>query len=176
MPVSSHYDISGLNLLITEPSSFPIKLAEERETSAATGVDTAAKFVNLDVLPTPQGTPGEGTSLKQAATESTHRPEQLSEPSKHELDAATHKPLPPVGNIKTPRPSETERPEKNDKTYAEDQAKRKTARTEPSSHSPPASPTNATAPATHTKERKESDVQGDKTDKSGKVWSFFRLH
>ncbi|KIJ49343.1 hypothetical protein M422DRAFT_27701 [Sphaerobolus stellatus SS14] len=166
-------------------------LADQKRANPVAGVDTASKFINLDVLPTPQGTPGEGTTINHAIldnrpSESQSQPTPLqngpermqSEPSK-EMEKAVNKPLPPVAGNTNDFKNTGSRLEEgkvaDDKTYTEDQAKRKTARTEPPNqhHSAPTPPETPTQQGgverkeeVHSEEGKGSDV---KSEKSGKV-------
>jgi len=162
------HELGREGVLGTDLEERPVGLMDviqkERNTEPVTGVNTAAKFVNLDVLPTPQGTPGEGTTLTHAVPDNRDA-ELKTEPtplnngpaiasqrshdqvndfkagnkpsmaSQNEVDKAINKPLPPVGDG-------TNAGQKTDMSYAEDQQKRKAARTEPpQTYSPPTSPT-----------------------------------
>jgi len=124
----------------TDAEVKPMGLAESLELDhkkraqiATAGTDTAAKFINLDAIPTPGETPG-------------------GDQTQHETEAHMNKPLPPSGN---------------DTTYAQDQAKRQAAKTEPTAHTSPSVPrTDHKVHIEQKKDQRNADSTNDGKEKS----------
>lgn len=107
-------------------------------------MNTAAKFINLDAIPTPDPE----TPLETGREHTLHNipdkrsPEHKTEPMplnngptgmepQQEMDKSVNKPLPaPGGNANVPATSDFDK-EKNGTSYSKDQAKKQAPKTEP---------------------------------------------